>query len=111
MKKLKYFLRPLLLVPNMNIYGHNLVSRYIHIRISNSCRREECVNLEDELHGACFFKLWKIQILYFEKFKRIYTSVVGDLLYMCAIFLLRNTLYSVLRKNNKISSLRTKFKI
>jgi hypothetical protein len=37
---------------------------------SNSGRREECVNLEDELRGVCFFNLWKIQILYFGKFKK-----------------------------------------
>jgi hypothetical protein len=41
--------------------------------------RWESVNLEEELHGACFLKLQKIQILNFEKIKNKYRSVVYNL--------------------------------
>jgi hypothetical protein len=41
------------------------------------------VDLEDELHGARFFKLQNFQILNFEKIQQKYQSLGYELFYLC----------------------------
>jgi hypothetical protein len=55
--------------------------------------------------GACYFKLWKFQIINLKNQHKIPVCVILHI-YVCK-FLLRNTMYSILGKNNKNPDLQT----
>jgi hypothetical protein len=65
----------------------------------------ECLILEDELHGARFFKLQKISNLKFQKNTEKIPECSQRISIPVYRFSSRNTMYSTLGKNNKIADL------
>jgi hypothetical protein len=65
----------------------------------------ECVILEDELHGARFFKLQKILNLKFQKNSEKIPECSERISIPVYKFSSRNTTYSTLGKNKKIADL------